>query len=429
MAMALSTTPASSGAQALLPGTTRRAGAAAEPAGAGGDAFSALLAALLGWGAVPVPLPAAVNPEVAPAGEGGACGGTPGRVAAGAQPSTGLAGGTGLDPNGWQAVPAGGTLPGTAAATTAAAPPAAADAAPPAAPGASALEKAAAAVQAGTGETTPHLAPGSGPATGAPETARAAPAASSPGRDTGTVKPGAAAAAQVEPAPPAAPQPPGPAAKSRGEGAAARKAQDQSPLTGTGAEGQGRVQPPGPEAQTAPRLQLVREPAARSRPESHGAAPPPGTQPQPGPVAAEDVPLVFRRLLDEARWTQSPGRQEVTLQLEPEKLGRVHLTVLQQGGAVSARLEVENQAAREVLQAGLLELKQDLAAQGVRVNELNVLVGQNLSGGSGGSAGYSGAFSAGRHGGGPAPFLGQNPATATGAAAGPTGGTGLDLRV
>ena len=112
-------------------------------------------------------------------------------------------------------------------------------------------------------------------------------------------------------------------------------------------------------------------------------------------VPLKEVPSVFQRLVREARLLEGHGRQEITLQLEPEKLGRVHLTVLHQGGAVSARFEVENALARDALQAGLVELRQDLTAHGLRVEELQVLVGQNGAGTGSGLGGQDTASSFG----------------------------------
>lgn len=126
-----------------------------------------------------------------------------------------------------------------------------------------------------------------------------------------------------------------------------------------------------------------------------------GTRQSEAPaVPVKEVPAVFQRLVQEARLVEGHGRQEIMLQLEPEKLGRVHLTVLHQGGTVSARFEVENALARDALQAGLVELRQDLAAHGLRVEELQVLVGQNGPGGGTGMGGQDTAWSFSRPSGG-----------------------------
>lgn len=108
--------------------------------------------------------------------------------------------------------------------------------------------------------------------------------------------------------------------------------------------------------------------------------------------AAEPLPVsqatpFLRELLAQAAWRGGNGRQEVTLELKPETLGRVHLTVFHQSGCVSARFEVENHLARDALQAGLAELRQELLDQGVHVSELNVFVGQGATGGNAAFAG------------------------------------------
>ncbi|MDK2855157.1 MAG: flagellar hook-length control protein FliK [Bacillota bacterium] len=146
-------------------------------------------------------------------------------------------------------------------------------------------------------------------------------------------------------------------------------------------------------------------------------------------VAVKEVPAVFRRLVQEAHLVEGHGRQEIMLQLEPEKLGRVHLTILHQGGTVSARFEVENALARDALQAGLVELRQDLAAHGLRVEELQVLVGQNGTGGGAGMGGQDAAWSFGRPSGGRAAVLQEVPQGQEAGAAMIRRANGLDLRV
>jgi hypothetical protein len=98
------------------------------------------------------------------------------------------------------------------------------------------------------------------------------------------------------------------------------------------------------------------------------------------PVPVEKAPEMFRDALIRAAWREVGGRREVTFELQPERLGRVHLTVLHQAGKVSAHIEVDNYLARDALQAGLLELRQDLITQGIRVGELNVSLGQQAAG-------------------------------------------------
>jgi hypothetical protein len=98
------------------------------------------------------------------------------------------------------------------------------------------------------------------------------------------------------------------------------------------------------------------------------------------PVPVEKAPEMFRDALTQAAWREVGSRREVTFELQPERLGRVHLTVLHQAGKVSAHIEVDNYLARDALQAGLLELRQDLITQGIRVGELNVSLGQQAAG-------------------------------------------------
>ncbi|NLG86253.1 MAG: hypothetical protein GX489_03450 [Firmicutes bacterium] len=97
-------------------------------------------------------------------------------------------------------------------------------------------------------------------------------------------------------------------------------------------------------------------------------------------LSVREAARLFGQVLEQASRQKGSGQQEVMLKLDPPNLGRVHLTLLYRAGAVSARFEVENDAARGALQANMTELKNTLVEQGIRVEDFSVFIGQGGTG-------------------------------------------------
>jgi flagellar hook-length control protein FliK len=62
------------------------------------------------------------------------------------------------------------------------------------------------------------------------------------------------------------------------------------------------------------------------------------------------------------------------LQLNPEHLGRVNLTINSREGVMTAHFAVENDLAKEAIEGQLITLKDTLAQQGIRVETIEVTV-------------------------------------------------------
>lgn len=69
------------------------------------------------------------------------------------------------------------------------------------------------------------------------------------------------------------------------------------------------------------------------------------------------------------------GVSRLTLQLEPENLGAVNLTIQVQGKEVRALIRTEHQDVTQALQDQLAQVKQNLEQQGLKVSELEVRTG------------------------------------------------------
>ena len=69
-----------------------------------------------------------------------------------------------------------------------------------------------------------------------------------------------------------------------------------------------------------------------------------------------------------------PQTTSMELQLNPESLGRVHLSVSSNQGVATATLTVQNEMAKEVLESQLVVLRENLESQGLKVESVEVNV-------------------------------------------------------
>lgn len=73
-----------------------------------------------------------------------------------------------------------------------------------------------------------------------------------------------------------------------------------------------------------------------------------------------------------------PGKPaELRLELAPEHLGRMEIRVMAHEGTVSAQIRVDHAGTRDLLQVQLAELRTSLADQGIKIDKLEVNVGQD----------------------------------------------------
>ena len=66
---------------------------------------------------------------------------------------------------------------------------------------------------------------------------------------------------------------------------------------------------------------------------------------------------------------------DMSLRLDPPHLGTVHMNVSVVEGSVTASIQTTTESARQVLQADLATLKENLANSGIHVDKINVSVG------------------------------------------------------
>jgi flagellar hook-length control protein FliK len=145
-----------------------------------------------------------------------------------------------------------------------------------------------------------------------------------------------------------------------------------------GQETQGNAAQAGKEAAPAPRhdgtfFQNALGEAHRAEARSLEA------KPAPQPFAAPDQPAVLSQI---ARKLSALNHREggvVSIQLEPEHLGKVRVSLEMKDGAMSARIGVENEDVRRIVDQNIGNLRGTLEDQGIKLQGLEVSVEQRHS--------------------------------------------------
>jgi flagellar hook-length control protein FliK len=91
--------------------------------------------------------------------------------------------------------------------------------------------------------------------------------------------------------------------------------------------------------------------------------------------SAQTERLVMTQTLDQIRIISRSGSQEIQMRLDPPDLGRMQMKLSMDGSSVSARVTVENETVKQVLQNGLPQLREAFSSQGLRVERFDINVG------------------------------------------------------
>lgn len=99
---------------------------------------------------------------------------------------------------------------------------------------------------------------------------------------------------------------------------------------------------------------------------------------EPGTENAEIRQVSMQEIVDQVvnhiRIRVLPQTTSMELQLNPESLGRVHLSVSSNQGVATATLMVQNEMAKEALESQLVVLRENLESQGLKVESVEVNV-------------------------------------------------------
>ncbi|HBS59471.1 MAG TPA: hypothetical protein DEA44_09410 [Firmicutes bacterium] len=99
------------------------------------------------------------------------------------------------------------------------------------------------------------------------------------------------------------------------------------------------------------------------------------------PLPAEEIPppvkeQVVQAIVQRARLLSDGTRQQMQIQLKPEHLGTLNVQIAVENGAVTAKFLTDNPQVKQALEASFNQLKQDLQAQGFKVQDVAVSVAQ-----------------------------------------------------
>ena len=91
---------------------------------------------------------------------------------------------------------------------------------------------------------------------------------------------------------------------------------------------------------------------------------------------AQDPYNVMQQVVDQARLIRSDANTEMVIRLNPEHLGELTLRVaVTASGAINATFHTENAQVRGLLESSMIQLKQELQQQGLKVNNVDVQSG------------------------------------------------------
>ncbi len=98
----------------------------------------------------------------------------------------------------------------------------------------------------------------------------------------------------------------------------------------------------------------------------------------PRPTWPVNQAEVFEKIINAARLIRLGGTSEISMRLEPDHLGQMRVRLTLDGNhSLTARIQVETQEARSLIEGSLYRLKESLAEQGLKVEKFSVDVRQD----------------------------------------------------
>lgn len=89
-----------------------------------------------------------------------------------------------------------------------------------------------------------------------------------------------------------------------------------------------------------------------------------------------DTQQIMDQILDYMKVSVKPEMTSLEMQLHPESLGTLHIQITNREGALTAQFIAQNESVRAALESQVMELKENLEQQGVKVEAVEVTVAQ-----------------------------------------------------
>lgn len=95
-----------------------------------------------------------------------------------------------------------------------------------------------------------------------------------------------------------------------------------------------------------------------------------------------DTTQIIRQIVDAAKVTVSQQVTSMEIQLNPENLGKINLTIMAKEGVITAQLTAENETVKKALENQMSVLKDNFNNQGLKVDSVEVTVQSHAFDGS-----------------------------------------------
>lgn len=86
---------------------------------------------------------------------------------------------------------------------------------------------------------------------------------------------------------------------------------------------------------------------------------------------------IFKQIVEEAKLNLDDFKQEIRIKLKPEILGELMLKMEMEKGSILAKIMVDNYRTKEIIEANLYQLKEDMRENGLDIKTFEVFVGTN----------------------------------------------------
>jgi hypothetical protein len=68
----------------------------------------------------------------------------------------------------------------------------------------------------------------------------------------------------------------------------------------------------------------------------------------------------------------SEGKSEISVELAPANLGKLVVKILSEEGKLNAKIEIKNPEVKQIIETGLIRLKEELSQSGIKVEQIDV---------------------------------------------------------
>ncbi|MBQ9767917.1 MAG: flagellar hook-length control protein FliK, partial [Lachnospiraceae bacterium] len=93
-------------------------------------------------------------------------------------------------------------------------------------------------------------------------------------------------------------------------------------------------------------------------------------------AAAAQVREIANQIMEQIKIVIKPDQTNMELQLNPEHLGRVNLTITEKEGMMTAQFTTQSEVAKEAIESQMAALRETLQNQGIKVESIEVTVSE-----------------------------------------------------